>query len=156
MSESSAPDLIKRFRRHSYQEKAANQAVIKAMTWLKMQMPRTISAITKTPEPEWERIIRRVTEEKGAGHKDCVELEDTAIILTDEDGRYAVIEPAIIAAVPDIERARRRTDLLAAAVSRPVMAAVICAGQPEAAAAGRNIILIPMKESKHWTAPEGN
>ena len=138
-----------RIRGRDYQDKALRQIGTLVMIDYGMTNTSIIAADGRPSEPEWHRIIQLALNNRNLTRDEINELNETDIILTDENGGLVAAEVSIRADVHDATRARHRADLLAKAAGQAAIAIVICAGHSpdvESTAQAEDVALLHMRE----------
>ena len=138
-----------RIRGRDYQDKALRQIGTLVMIDYGMTNTSIIAADGRPSEPEWHRIIQLALNNRNLTRDEINELNETDIILKDENGGLVAAEVSIRADVHDATRARHRADLLAKAAGQAATAIVICAGHSpdvESTAQAEDVALLHMRE----------
>ena len=138
-----------RIRGRDYQDKALRQIGTMVMIDYGMTNTSIIAADGRPSEPEWHRIIQLALNNRNLTRDEINELNETDIILKDENGGLVAAEVSIRADVHDATRARHRADLLAKAAGQAAIAIVICAGHSpdvESTAQAEDVALLHMRE----------
>ena len=138
-----------RIRGRDYQDKALRQIGTMVMIDYGMTNTSIIAADGRPSEPEWHRIIQLALNNRNLTRDEINELNETDIILKDENGGLVAAEVSIRADVHDATRARHRANLLAKAAGQAAIAIVICAGHSpdvESTAQAEDVALLHMRE----------
>ena len=130
-----------------YEAKLARMLPVLCMANLSMADPVVLMAEGRDHAPEFNSMAQTLLNEGKLDAGDFTDILDCDAITRDHQNRYALFEASITVNESDVERARRRSNLLAEALGAPITPVVVGAeisDELRESAAGQGVPFIRM------------
>ena len=136
------------FEGSDYERRVRNRLVSRSVYHFDLISPVIVMTQDSQSAPEFNGVMQRAIRSGAITRDEYEDLHEADIIIKDEGDRYLLAEVSITAENDDVERAVRRSQLLAAVADSDVIPALVSSNVPEAQRAladahGVSIFIIP-------------